>query len=197
MINFTQTGIFKKTAISATLLSCSILSLQAQAQTWPQSEEAYLTSQQSPQWIENKAPSATQAPQNRPSQAPQHYQQPNQNRPYYPAPMNGYGYSPQNVPQAWQSMPPRQPYSQIQPGYAPQAPYNPWNNHGGSMPFMGNNQNFNPWNGGGFPNMNNMNMPNMNMPNMNLNDMMPSMPEMGEMPSPSFSFPTMNMPFWN
>lgn len=197
MINFTKTGILKPTAISAAMMSFALMSAPAQAQSWPQSEEAYLTSQQSPQWIENKPPAATQAPQQRPYTAPQGYQQPNQGMPYYPAPRNGYGYAPQNAPQAWQSMPPRQPYSQFRPGYAPQPFYNSWNNNGGNMPFMGNNQNFNPWNGGGFPNMNNMNMPNMNMPDMNLNDMMPNMPEMGEMPSPSFSFPTMTMPFWN
>ncbi|BBP44620.1 hypothetical protein THMIRHAT_23660 [Thiosulfativibrio zosterae] len=144
---------------------------QANAQNWPQSEDTYRSTQQSPQWIEQKAaPSVQQntAPMTQQAPAPQFYGQP---MPYgYGAPMNGYpGYpAPAYGGYGYPGYP-------VNNGYgSPQG----WNN-GPRPPFFGNNG-FGPWNGSNFPQMPDMG----NMPNM-------------EMPSPSFTFPTMNMPFWN
>lgn len=156
--------------ISGILMSSAQI---ACAQNWPQSEDTYRSTQQSPQWIEQKAePSTPQAMGSVPTQ-PQHtapqfygqplpygYGQPMNGYPSYPAPAyGGYGY----------------PGYPVYNGYgSPQG----WNN-GFRPPFFGNNG-FGPWNGSNFPQM-------------------PSMGDMPsfDMPSPSFTFPTMNMPFWN
>jgi len=159
------------------------LAVTAQAQQWPQGEQAYMPSTQSPQWVDlNHAPQAPQMQLNRMPAQPMPYQQPNMP---YPAP--NYGYAP--------------PYG-YQNFYAPRAPYR-GNTGWGSWP----NFNSNNWMPG--MNMGNWSMPNMDMGNWSTPDMpnfgnMPGMPNMDnfsmpspsfEMPSPSFTTPSMPMPF--
>lgn len=154
----------KHTPLLAGLL-LTAMATNANAQVWPQSEDAYMSSQQSPQWIENKGPAmAPQARQAMPAN-PQYLGQPNQ---YYNRPMNAYP----SYPSPYAYGPPGYPYAY---GYVPPRR---WNRNTNKMPFFGN-KGGNPWDSSNWP------MPNMgNMPNF-------------DMPSPSFTFPTMDMPSWN
>lgn len=153
-----------------------------QADVWPQSENSYMPTTKSPNWIENRAPQQQQmmpqyAPQQQYYGQPAPYAMPRQPMPYTAGPRNGYpgepgyGYNRGNAqPFNWSTMP-----------TMPNAPYM-------ATPSWGN---------GSWPSMPNMNMsPNMpSMPNMN-HFPSPSMPNM-DMPSPSFNMPTMSMPFFN
>lgn len=165
--------------VSGCLLTLG-LATSVQAQVWPQAENAYQTTQQSPQWIENQ----TQA--HAPTYPVYGYQPPVNNAPlgmmpnagyapYYGAPQYPqYSYMPNYYGQNnWNSMPMNGPANM------PWGNQNPWNSNNGNTPW-------NAWRNGDF-NMGNWSMPNMNMP---------SMPNM-QMPSPTFTIPNMPMPFWN
>lgn len=149
------------------LIMACLISTNSQAQIWPQSEQAYSSTQHSPQWIEHKTPQANTSQ----GQRPYYPAQPSYIRPQPYAPYYGQPYGQQYG----------QPYYGPQGYYAPQPNYNyrP-NNWGNNMPFFGNNNA--PWQNGNWPSMPNMN--NMSMPSF-------------DMPSPNVTFPTMNMPFWN
>lgn len=197
-----------KTLSLAILLAGITLSGQVYAQQWPQGEQAYMPSTQSPQWVDSQP--NNMPPQNMPNRnmmAPQ--AMPYQQAPMpYPAP--NYGYAPPQNMQQYQPnfaqprfAPPRQPFMPPQYGQMmPQQPPFQGNTGWGSWP-NNNTNGFMP----GMPNMGNWNMPNMNMGNWSMPEMpemgnMPGMPNMDnfEMPSPSFempspSFTTPNMPF--
>lgn len=165
----------------APLMVMAVSSSVAQAQQWPQSEQAYMPSTQSPQWVDANRTQQPPMPQNNMAPPPMPY--PQQQMPYPQPPAYGY-------------QQPQQSY------YPPKAPYR-GNTGWGSWP----NFNSNSWMPG--MNMGNWNMPNMDMGNWATPDMpefnnMPGMPNMDnfsmpspnfEMPSPSFTTPSMNMPF--
>ncbi|MEA1989568.1 MAG: hypothetical protein U9N57_10250 [Pseudomonadota bacterium] len=173
------------------LLLASVLSFTfgaataVHAQNWPQPESAYMSSTQSPQWVEHNSA------QNHAPAMPNMQQSPYGNQPPRPYPASSYGYAPYGQPFNGQYM------SQPMP-YAGNNGWGNWpnqnNNMMPSMPNMGNwsapNMNMGNWSMPEMPEMNNM----PGMPNMD-NFSMPS-PSFG-MPSPSFNTPTMNMPFFN
>ncbi|GAB6068909.1 hypothetical protein JCM30760_00060 [Thiomicrorhabdus hydrogeniphila] len=158
-----------------TLLTLMTLSLSVQAQNWPQPESAYLPSTQSPQWVENNM---QQQPM--PYTAPQYGYAPYNQQNYQPNYNQGYG----------QRYYPQPYYGNQNTPYATNGNWGSWPNRNNMMPSM--------------PNMGNWSTPNMNMGNWSMPEMpnmnnMPGMPNMNNfsMPSPSFTTPTMNMPFFN
>ena len=192
--------------ITATLLFAGItLNTQVNAQQWPQGEQAYMPSTQSPQWVDSKRNDMVNKNRGNPNMVPPRampYQQPPM---HYPAPQYGYAPPPNMAPYA-----PAYGQPRFNQGYPPQFQQQPpyrGNTGWGSWPNNSNNNNFMP----GMPNMGNWSMPNMNMGNWSTPDMpemgnMPGMPNMDnfempspsfDMPSPSFTTPNMNMPFNN
>ena len=180
-MNNVKKGLFLASVFSFTFGAATAVN----AQNWPQPESAYMSSTQSPQWVENNS-AQNHAPA-MPNMQQRQYGNPPP-RPYF-AP--NYGYAPYGQPFNGQYMPQPMPY----------AGNNGWgnwpnqnNNIMPSMPNMGNwsapNMNMGNWSMPEMPEMNNM----PGMPNMD-NFSMPS-PSFG-MPSPSFNTPTMNMPFFN
>jgi len=191
MINNQKQGLI----VSVLLISTGLAST-ANAQQWPQNEQAYIPSTQSPQWVDSNRMQRPQTAPNgamtNPPQAPyqgnmpyqQRYPQQYQQR-YYPPQQQGY-----------------MPYPQAQGFYPPSRPSR-GSTGWGSWP----NMNSNSWMPGF--NMGNWSMPDMDMgnwstPNMDNFNNMPGMPNMDnfsmpspsfDMPSPSFTTPPMRMPF--
>jgi len=184
-----------KLMMGLTLMGCLTA---ASAQNWPQSEQAYHSTAQSPQWIERAPAPAPMMPRG--------YAQGMQQAPYQGYSNGygngyGYGYAPNyNFPNPMPYYMPQM--NMTQPPVMRQAPFNAYNNGNYAGPmnnftrpmnqfFNGQNGFYpqNNWGNNGWPTMDNWSMPNMN--NMN----MPSMPDF-DMPTMNFDMPNMNnMPF--
>jgi len=162
----------KRLLVSSVLTLSVIFSQPVAAEVWPQPESAYNSSTVSPQWVDEKPTSPAPI-------------QPQMQTPY-----------PQGLVQ--------QVPNQVPNLNRGSQPWGNWGGNNGMMPHMPNMNDFNANGMPQMPSMGNWNMPNMDMGNWSMPEMpdvsnMPGMPNMNEMemPSPSFTIPTVHIPTFN